>query len=345
MADLTIYGAGIFGLSLAWNALNRGARVTVIDPHGPGAGASGGVVGALQPHTPDPWNEKKQFQFESLMMAERFWAEVEATSGLASGYARAGRMQALASDREVALARDRAEAADRNWQGQAVWQVIDKAEAGPWKPPSGTGLFLHDTLSALLNPRRATASLAAAIRARGGTVTDAAAPAGVPVIWATGWQGLRELSDRLGRPVGNGVKGQAILLDHNAAGAAQIYDDGLHIIPHTDGTVAIGSTSERDFDAPDTTDRQLDDLLKRATTVLPVLHGARILKRWAGVRPRAQSRAPLLGPWPDRPGHFIANGGFKIGFGMAPKCAEVLVDLVLDDRDTIPDSFHTRHLT
>ena len=23
------------------------------------------------------------------------------------------------------------------------------------------------------------------------------------------------------------------------------------------------------------------------------------------------------GAWPDRPGHFIANGGFKIGFGMA----------------------------
>ena len=69
MADLTIHGAGIFGLSIAWLALQKGASVTVVDPNGPGAGASGGIVGALQPHTPDPWNEKKQFQLDALLMA------------------------------------------------------------------------------------------------------------------------------------------------------------------------------------------------------------------------------------------------------------------------------------
>jgi glycine oxidase len=47
----------------------------------------------------------------------------------------------------------------------------------------------------------------------------------------------------------------------------------------------------------------------------------------------------VLGPWPGRPGHFVANGGFKIGFGMAPKVAEVMADLVLEGRDTIPPDF------
>ena len=32
------------------------ANHQVIDPAGPGAGASGGVVGALAPHAPDKWN-------------------------------------------------------------------------------------------------------------------------------------------------------------------------------------------------------------------------------------------------------------------------------------------------
>ncbi|MEO5615955.1 MAG: FAD-dependent oxidoreductase, partial [Cypionkella sp.] len=36
---------------------------------------------------------------------------------------------------------------------------------------------------------------------------------------------------------------------------------------------------------------------------------------------------------------FVANGGFKIGFGMAPKVAEVMVDLVLEGRDAIPEGF------
>ena len=342
MADLTICGAGIFGLSIAWTALKRGATVTVIDRGGPGAGASGGIVGALQPHTPDPWNAKKQFQLESLLAAETFWEEVEATSGMSSGYARVGRLQPLMTEREVDLARSRISPAARNWGPSVTWAVIGEATT-EWHPPSPTGFFVHDTLSAILNPRRATESLASAIRTRGGKIVTEATLT-EPVAWATGWKGLGDIGADLGRPVGGGVKGQAILLKHDAAGAPQIYADALHIIPHLDGTVAIGSTSERDFDDPASTDEKLDDLLERATTLLPILHGAPVLTRWSGVRPRANSRAPLLGPWPERPGHYIANGGFKIGFGMAPKCAETLLDLVLDGRDTIPAEFHTNTL-
>ena len=51
------------------------------------------------------------------------------------------------------------------------------------------------------------------------------------------------------------------------------------------------------------------------------------------------SRAPLLGAWPDRPGHFVANGGFKIGFGMAPVIAAMMADLVLFEQDRIPNAF------
>ena len=75
---------------------------------------------------------------------------------------------------------------------------------------------------------------------------------------------------------------------------------------------------------------------------MPVLRGASVLRTWAGVRPRARSRAPMLGYWPDRPGHFIANGGFKIGFGMAPEIADVMADLLLEDIDRIPDGFEVK---
>jgi len=71
--------------------------------------------------------------------------------------------------------------------------------------------------------------------------------------------------------------------------------------------------------------------------VVPVLHGARVVARWAGLRPRARSRAPMLGEHPLHPGQYIANGGFKIGIGMAPKVGNVMADLVLEGIDTIPD--------
>ena len=335
--DITVMGAGIFGLAIAWACVKKGARVQVIDPAGPGAGASGGVVGALAPHVPENWNEKKAFQLDSLLMAGAFWAEVEATSGISTGYARLGRLQPIADARGLDLARARAETARDLWQGHATWEVVDTSGDG-WAPATPTGWLIRDTLSARLHPRRACQALAGALGARGAVLTRAGLPTG-RVIHATGVAGLRELSERLGRTVGGAVKGQGALLHFAAPDSPQIFADGVHIVPHADGTTAVGSTSERDFDAAHTTDAQLDEVIERAMRALPVLHGARVMERWAGLRPRARSRAPMLGAHPLYEGQFIANGGFKIGFGMAPKVAQVMADLVLEGRDAIPEGF------
>ena len=331
-------GAGIFGLSIAYVCAQRGARVLVIDRNGPGSGASGGFVGALSPHTPERWDQKKAFQFESLIMAEVFWAGVDALSGLNSGYGRTGRLQPIMDQHTLRLAKERIGQAAEFWQDKAMWQVRPASDFQDWSPASPTGLLVHDTLSARINPRRACTSLAAALKALGGRI-EKQGEARTKIVWATGVNGLEQLCQDLGRPVGNGVKGQAVLLDFDAREKPQIFVDGVHFVPHGNGTVAIGSTSERYFDDPSTTDEQLDDLLKRALAAMPCLAGAPVIARWANVRPRSKSRAPILGAYPGRPGQYIANGGFKIGFGMAPKIAEVMADLVLDQEDRIPDDF------
>jgi len=335
--DVTVKGAGVFGLSVAYACAKRGARVRVIDPNGVASGASGGLVGALAPHVPENWNAKKQFQFESLMMSEAFWAEVEDRSGVSTGYVRSGRLQPLVDDHAVRLARAREETSKELWQGLVVWKVVPACDAA-WEPPSETGLLVRDTLSALIHPRTATQALADAVRGLGGDVA-AEGPEEGAVVWATGWRGLVEMSQKAPRQIGNGVKGQAALVRYDAAGAPQLFADALHIIPHLDGTVAVGSTSEREFVAPDATDGALDDVLVQAIGAMPVLKDAEVLERWAGVRPRSRSRAPMLGRHPEIDGAFVANGGFKIGFGMAPKVGEVMADLVLEGRVTYPDDF------
>ncbi|SDE11503.1 NAD(P)/FAD-dependent oxidoreductase [Ruegeria marina] len=339
MAEVTIRGAGIFGLSIAWTCVLRGARVQVVDPFGPGSGSSGGLVGALAPHVPENWNAKKAFQFDSLIMAEAFWAGVEAAGGVSPGYARTGRIQPLTDDRSVELARARAENASTLWQGRAEWRVRPVGEMGGWCPPSPTGLVVHDTLSARMHPRRACAALVSALAVRGVEVV-ADAPDRGQVVHATGVAGLEELNRVTGRTLGSGIKGQAALLRFDAGRAApQLFVDAVHIVPHADGTLAVGSTSEREYDDPRSTDAALDEVLDRAVQAVPVLHGAEVIERWAGVRPRSRSRAPMLGQHPLHPGQFIANGGFKIGFGMAPKVAQVMADLLLDRRDGIPEDF------
>ena len=115
MYDVTIRGAGIFGLSIAWECVKRGAKVQIIDPHGVGAGASGGIVGALAPHVPENWNAKKELQFQSLIKAERFWNVVEENAQMTSGYMRTGRLQPIADEHALMLAKVRNCTAKELW--------------------------------------------------------------------------------------------------------------------------------------------------------------------------------------------------------------------------------------
>lgn len=326
---VTIAGGGIFGLSCAWELTRRGAAIRLFEAQHIGAGSSGGTVGALAPHAPENWNDKKQLQLDALEGAADWWAGVAAAGGVDPGYGRTGRLQPLAA---VTLPRihDRIAAARQNWPEWARLEILDSPDA-PLIPASPDGLWLFDNLTARLNPRRALAALTAALRASGAEVIEGMPAPTDTMIWATGAQGLAEFG-------GNGVKGQSALLRFDARGAPQVFAEALHIVPHGDGTVAIGSTSEREFDGLGT-DAQLDGLIDLARRLCPALDGAEVIDRWAGLRPRAKSRAPLIGAWPGRPGQFVANGGFKIGFGMAPAVAGMIADLVLDGHDRVPAAF------
>lgn len=339
--DVTVLGAGIFGLAIAWACAMRGAKVQVIDPNGIGAGSSGGVVGALAPHVPEQWNAKKQFQFEALDGAPAFWAGVSDAANLPSGYARVGRVQPILDAAGLELARAREDGAKTHWQGRYIWEVRPAADYAPWIT-SPTAQVIYDSLSARLAPRKGLAALAAALQAKGGQIVSDAPVMGA-VVEATGAAGLMELSHAFGAVVGAGQKGQAAILEADMGNLPQLFIDGVHFVPHEGpqgrGQVAIGSTSERDYDHPSATDAHLDALIDKARALCPAVSDARVVARWAGLRPRAKSRAPMLGRHPLRPDHFIANGGFKIGFGIAPRVADVMADLVLEGRDSIPPDF------
>ena len=325
------------GLMCAWVLTRRGAKVQVLDPYGVAAGASGGIVGALAPHVPENWNSKKAMQFHALDRAEALWAEIAQVGGTDPGYGRTGRLQPLNDEAGEVLARQRAETAKDLWEGKYTWRVVSRDDI-VMDVHSATGLFIHDTLTARIHPKQACSSLSAALRTRGVPILREAQTKGIE-IRATGAADLAETSEMLGKSVGAPIKGQAALFRCDLRKAPQVFADGLHIVPHADGTVAIGSTTEREFEDPKGTDALLEPLIDKARATLPALAAAPVIQRWAGLRPRARSRAPMVGPHPTRKGAFIANGGFKIGLAMAPVVAEMLADLIMDGEDRIPDLF------
>lgn len=343
--DAIVIGGGVFGLSAALACARANLTVLVLEAGRIGQGASGGIVGAMAPHVPDQWNPKKQFQFEALDVADRYWAEVDALSQMNSGYGRIGRVMPILDEKARALAEARQRTAKDLWQGRYAWNV--RESHGLIQSDHGV---IEDTLSARIYPAKACASLEAALRKMGVTIVENCPVQTIEadrvfaaenewasncIILAAGLGGF----DLLATGSGSGVKGQAALFELDLGDAPQIYSDGLYVVPHTDGKVAIGSTSENNWQNATEIDAQLDALLERAAGVLPRLKNARILQRWAGVRPKAKRRDPMIGPVPSNPHLIAALGGFKIGFGIAHKTAHCVAQIAQGKDVVIPESF------
>ncbi|MFS4438214.1 NAD(P)/FAD-dependent oxidoreductase [Paracoccaceae bacterium GXU_MW_L88] len=348
--EIAVIGGGVFGLTAAYQAAREGWQVTLYEETRIGAGASGGVVGALAPHTPDQWNPKKQFQFEALDMAERFWRGVAETGGRNPGYGRIGRLQPLLDDHARSLAEARIGDAAENWGAAYRWEVL-AADAHPdlIAPEAAPGGLLFDSLSGRIYPARACASLASACRALGVKIMEEAKVTAVAddhlvlggqtrrsdaIILAAGVESFALLTPLLGASPGKGVKGQAALLDARLD-APVISGDGLYVIPHAGG-VGVGSTSENSYTDLET-DTQLDEVIARAKRLCPALRGAPVIEKWAGLRPKAKRRDPLV----DHVGGrlWVMSGGFKIGFGVAPLLATRLTDEMAGRESHIPPRF------
>ena len=336
MTDITIRGAGIFGLAIAWECIKRGARVRIIDPRGSGGGASGGIVGAMAPHVPEKWNVKKEFQFQSLISAGAFWHELKEEYGISSGYARFGRVQPIKDEASLILAKKRCGNAKTLWKGKANLWISSGQPI--WGLKSATGYWLYDDLTARINPKKACLALETALNANGVRVLKSGNSKGV-VLWATGVHDLLRISKRYNSSFGKGIKGQAALFELDRSNAPQIFAESINFVPHANGTMAVGSTSEVKYYNAKICDRKLDELISSAKGLVPELETAKVIMRWAEVRPRVISRSPVMGHHPIDSNAFIANGGFKIGFGIANKVAKLMADLILDGKNKIPEQF------
>ena len=333
---------GVLGLAIAWECSQRGAQVRVLDNQPYQRSSSYGLVGALTAHVPEPWEAKKQFQFESLLMAETWWARINTASGINPHYNRCGRLQPIMDEVRLELAQRRVFEANKNWGTQAEMKIAKVTDYPIWHPPSPTGWLLTDNLSARINPRLAINSLRTALLNKNVPLLDLNEQNNSKSkfrVLATGTAGLNLLSRELDLPIVAHEKGQAMLIALEASDQPIITGGGINIVPQPNGVTAIGSTTERYFENPHKTDHKLDELFARAAELLPFIKNAPIIEKWAHDRPRSVTRAPILGAHPIQKNTFIANGGFKIGLGMAPKIAQVMADLILDGVDGIPYKF------
>ncbi|GAA3084859.1 FAD-binding oxidoreductase [Rhizobium viscosum] len=365
--DLLIVGGGIMGLWAAVHAERRGIKTLLADAGHLGSGASGGLLGALMPHMPDRWSEKKQFQFDALVSLEAEIAAIEEATGLSAGYRRSGRLIPLPKPHLRKIALGHSADAEVHWKAgerRFHWHVLDRPPGEGWiDPAAGESGFVHDTLAARVAPRSLIAALKAFLRearhvrvseqteiadldpARGTASLDGGTIFFGRCILAAGYRSfpfLEKLTPGLQKPLGQAVKGQAALLAADIdPGLPTIFRDGLYVVAHEGGHVAVGSTSENSFADPFSTDEQLDALIEAARDMVPALRDAPVIERWAGLRPKAIDRDPMVGAHPENHNLIALTGGFKVSFGLAHRLAEAAICIASDANAEflLPESF------
>lgn len=368
--DLIVIGGGVIGAWTAYKAGKKGLKTLLVDAQKLGAGASGGLLGALMPHMPERWDGKKQFQFEALEDLPQEIALLQSETGTDCGFNRCGRLAPIMNETKRGQMLGHGANVDEFWHGKYQWKIIDKPFVKDWPEADMASCGLvYDSLSARINPRGLIDALRNAIssdekitllegvalqsydaKKRQVVLSNHDTVSFSHIVLAAGVQTfdfiapeLKVASLALGKP----IKGQAAMLSADIDPDWPIvFDNGVYVISHGNGKVAVGSTSELEYSHPYATDEKIDDIIARAKSLCPLIKDAPVVEKWAGLRPRAAGRDPLIDVMPDHQNVIVSTSGFKITFGVAHKMADVAIENILGKATTlVPDSFKiTAHL-
>jgi glycine oxidase len=359
--DVVIVGGGVIGLCCAWRLAQDGAKPIVLDRAEPPAGATRVAAGMLAPIGELAFGEPELLRM-TIAAAEiypGFVAELEAASGLSSGYASRGALH-IALDRDEAAELRRVHDLQRSLGLGAEWLPPRRCrELEPGLTPSFNG-GVHAPDEAAIDPRRLTAALLAALAAEGVEVhggADVVAPildgerlegvrtgAGEEllagnVILATGaWAGAESWLPESARPPVRPVKGEILEL-RSAEGEAPceriVASERVYLVPRPDGRLIVGATTvERGFDAT-VTAGGVHELLREAYRLLPDVAEMELVEAMAGLRPGTPDNLPLIGAG-ALDGLILACGHYRNGILLAPLTGEAVASL-LAGRE-LPDS-------
>jgi len=357
MDDCLVIGAGVIGLSLAYEAARAGLRVRVIDSGQPGREASWAGAGILPPAGLPVNHPLEKLRAQSNRLHAE-WAEtLRAETGIDNGYRRSGGLY-LEREPQAAAALVRAAA---EWRRAGI-RVEDLSAAAirdlePMlcpREPVAAACMLPDEAQ-IRNPRHLKALLIACAK-RGVEVTGGIAaedfdlrggrveavrtstgrlPAGAFCVTAGSWSG--SILGRLGcRPAIKPIRGQMALLSATRPLLTRIINEGpRYLVPRPDGRVLAGSTQEDVGFDRSTTPGGIEGLLRFAISLVPALADAQFERCWAGLRPGTLDGLPYLGRVPGAENAFVAAGHFRSGLQLSPGTAVAMAKLVRGEQPAI----------
>ena len=342
----------MIGLSCAWRAAQRGARVMVLERAEPPAGATRVAAGMLAPVGELTFGEPEllELTLQSAALYPDFVAELEGASGELTGYTREGALHvALDGDEAAQLRRvhdlQRSLGLEAEWLGPRRCRAL---EAG-LTPSFHGGVFASG--EAAIDPRALARALTAALVAAGGelrtgcevvdgifggdrlvgvrTADGEELRAGAVVLATGAWSGATEWLPDHARPPVRPVKGEVLELRGRDGAAAPctriVCSERVYLVPRPDGRLIVGATvEERGFDTA-VSAGGVYELLREAYRLLPEVGEMELVGAIAGLRPGTPDNLPRIGPG-EIDGLLLATGHFRNGILLAPLTAERIAD-------------------
>jgi glycine oxidase len=359
--DVVVVGGGAIGLCCAWRAAQRGARVVVLDRAQPPAGATRVAAGMLAPIGELAFGEPELLRM-TLAASEvypAFVAELEAVSGMSTGYMRQGALH-IALDRDEAAELRRVHDLQRSLGLSSEWLAPRHCrELEPGLTPSFNG-GVHAPDEAVVDPRKLSEALLVALAEEGAEVraevevTEALLDgeriegvrtgggevlrAGAVVLACGAWSGAAGWLPERARPPVRPIKGQILelrTLDGEQPCERIVASERVYLAPRPDGRLIVGATTEeRGFDTT-VTAGGVHELLREAYRLLPDVAEMELVAAMAGLRPGTPDNLPLIGPG-QLERLILACGHHRNGILLAPSTAKAVAALLDDDLVSSP---------
>lgn len=327
MAKVTIIGAGVAGLAIARNLVDRGAQVTVIDrADSPGPKACSWWAGGMLA----PYCEGESAEEPVVRLGQEaaiWWSNH-------TGTVHQNGSLVVSPTRDLADLKRFARRTDH-------FSEVDRDQIAVLEPDLGgrfnQGLFFET--EAHLSPREALLGLRKGLVASGVEfVLDDADPTDSArqglTVDCRGFAARDALADL------RGVKGEMAILscpDVTLSRPVRLLHPRvpIYMVPRGDGVFMLGATMIESSASSHATVRSLLELLSAAYALNPAFGEAEVLEIGVDSRPAFPDNLPRI----QRDGNLIrVNGLYRHGFLLAPALARMVTELIFDGID--PEVMH-----
>jgi glycine/D-amino acid oxidase-like deaminating enzyme len=353
--DVVIVGAGIVGAACAEALSREGFSVTVVESRGVSAGATAAGMGHLVVM------DDSEAQFALTRYSVELWSRLAAEAPPKVEFDRCGTLWVATDEAEMEAVRAKHRVYAERGVATEILDARQVQEAEPnLRPGLAGGLrvpgdcVLYPPVAAqwlLDRARQRGAKLIhgevvsigqGGVRLRDDTRISAAFVVNAAGILAPRLAAEIEIRPRKGHLLITDrypgfVRHQIVELGYLKSAHSTTADSvAFNVQPRKTGQILIGSSRQYGSEDPAVEHAILRRMIHRAVEYMPTLAKLSVVRAWAGFRPSAPDKLPLIGPTPSDPTHILATGHEGLGITTSLATAQLVADHLLGRASSIP---------